>query len=1367
MSGQPAARITDRVAQGRIITGSRTVLIGSQGGIACSVCPGGLTIANPVNPQLGAKVLLGPQDLDFALPSAALPLVWQRQYSSYVNPQHGAACGLLGHGWHLPQELAIELLGDSTLLHDASGRVITFAQALVPGGQLHSASEDLWLLRGGNDRGDHDTAAWAAHPRWAPFAQQDPALARSPRTLLAASGPGGGQGDILWCFAPGTGQAQEGAGAWQLVARIDRFGRRQSYHYSDGTQRGPGQPGSPESAPLPAGRLPAGRLIALTDGAGRRYRLLHQRIHGGRPAQGLWGADDGWRLIGVDLEHDRLAPSPLSGHQPSPIPLVRYGYGSAGELITVHDRAGQRVRAFEWEHHRIRAHRHRSGPWHRYRYDSAQPGARVIAHSSEDGLSYRFEYLAQPPGPHGQPRTATRVSDSLDRTETYHFEGEAGLSRLIAHHKADASRWLYSHDSFGRLASHTDPLGRCTHLRRDGQGRLLGLQRPDGRSTSLRYDDTTGQLIEASDAAGATTAYRYDAWGRLAAITGPDGGTQTYHYPDPQDTGLACDSPIRIEDAQGGSQHLAWSDAGQLLSHTDCSGQDTRYRYDRWGALSEVINALGQCQRHHRDAQGRIVASEWNDGQIERYHYDEAGHLMRIEPAPPGQGPSADTSIHLRHDLWGRLTERRHGGLTLAFEYDAAGRLTRLVNENNAQSRFAWDALDRLVQEEGFDLRLQRYHWDEAGQLIEATDGNAARQTSSHYRWDANGQLTERRLAASAHASAQTHGYTWDAAGRLSEARVWVHTDPDTAGGGPLLQSRIQLQRDRLGRITGEVQQLYRPQPPASALQDPPLEYEHRIRHGLDRLGQRRHSTLQGLGRLDWLTYGAGHVHGLLHDGQPLLDIERDALHRETLRSLHLRKLHDNQPAAPLQTRREWDRLGRLAAIATQGLQDRDSAAAGLRPLLGQITGRRYHYDALGQLAAIEQITAPGQALQQLRYGYDSAGRLRAAADSLQPQARTRWPMDPAGNRLPGDGTTGPGQSPDHWAAQVHAHWRQADFNLLGLGHMVPPQHGPVQRWPDNRIGFTQERAWRYDACGNRITQLQSDQGRQDLHYDGAHQLIAVQLSRGSAGGEPGQALHHCHYLYDALGRRLRKQNHQPGHPSRTCYYGWDGDRLVHTERVQEGQDTRQLEHTVYEPGGFTPLLRLSTSRQGDPLDTPHLLVRAIGASLPDTGDGNHEQAQALAAMQSMLRAMPRFMQEDLERHTRQALEQGLPPQALAILGDQAESARQIHQTMQENLQAKERREQAPIAIHHYLCDHLGTPLALMDQAGHVVWAARLDPWGQVQEEYNPQGIHQEIRLPGQHHDRETGLYYNRHRYYDPEIGAYINQDPIGLRGGC
>jgi len=87
--------------------------------------------------------------------------------------------------------------------------------------------------------------------------------------------------------------------------------------------------------------------------------------------------------------------------------------------------------------------------------------------------------------------------------------------------------------------------------------------------------------------------------------------------------------------------------------------------------------------------------------------------------------------------------------------------------------------------------------------------------------------------------------------------------------------------------------------------------------------------------------------------------------------------------------------------------------------------------------------------------------------------------------------------------------------------------------------------------------------------------------------------------------------------------------------------------------------------------------------------------------------------------------------------------------------------------VRHYHCDHLGTPLALTDQNQQIVWAARLDPWGNVEQEFNPHDIDQSIRLPGQHHDKDTGLYYNRHRYYDPHIGSYVNQDPIDLRGGA
>jgi RHS repeat-associated protein len=48
--------------------------------------------------------------------------------------------------------------------------------------------------------------------------------------------------------------------------------------------------------------------------------------------------------------------------------------------------------------------------------------------------------------------------------------------------------------------------------------------------------------------------------------------------------------------------------------------------------------------------------------------------------------------------------------------------------------------------------------------------------------------------------------------------------------------------------------------------------------------------------------------------------------------------------------------------------------------------------------------------------------------------------------------------------------------------------------------------------------------------------------------------------------------------------------------------------------------------------------------------------------------------------------------------------------------------------------------------------------WGELAD--------QSIRFQGQWHDVETGLHYNRFRYYDPEVGRFIHQDPIGLLGG-
>ena len=78
--------------------------------------------------------------------------------------------------------------------------------------------------------------------------------------------------------------------------------------------------------------------------------------------------------------------------------------------------------------------------------------------------------------------------------------------------------------------------------------------------------------------------------------------------------------------------------------------------------------------------------------------------------------------------------------------------------------------------------------------------------------------------------------------------------------------------------------------------------------------------------------------------------------------------------------------------------------------------------------------------------------------------------------------------------------------------------------------------------------------------------------------------------------------------------------------------------------------------------------------------------------------------------------------------------------------------------------DHLGAPRLLMDEAGEVAWKAQLDIYGVARYDVMRTGC--PWRWPGQYEDQETGLYYNRFRYYDPEAGRYVSPDPIGLVGG-
>ncbi len=87
--------------------------------------------------------------------------------------------------------------------------------------------------------------------------------------------------------------------------------------------------------------------------------------------------------------------------------------------------------------------------------------------------------------------------------------------------------------------------------------------------------------------------------------------------------------------------------------------------------------------------------------------------------------------------------------------------------------------------------------------------------------------------------------------------------------------------------------------------------------------------------------------------------------------------------------------------------------------------------------------------------------------------------------------------------------------------------------------------------------------------------------------------------------------------------------------------------------------------------------------------------------------------------------------------------------------------------VWYYHTDVTGTPQEAAAD-GTLVWAGYIRGFGENAADISNSGayFHQPLRLPGQYFDDETGLHYNLFRYYAPECGRFVSQDPIGLNGG-
>ncbi|HHF9376704.1 TPA: RHS repeat-associated core domain-containing protein, partial [Escherichia coli] len=377
------------------------------------------------------------------------------------------------------------------------------------------------------------------------------------------------------------------------------------------------------------------------------------------------------------------------------------------------------------------------------------------------------------------------------------------------------------------------------------------------------------------------------------------------------------------------------------------------------------------------------------------------------------------------------------------------------------------------------------------------------------------------------------------------------------------------------------------------------------------------------------------------------------------------------------------------------------------------LSDRDYTWNDNGELI---RISSPRQTRS---YSYSTTGRLTSVhTTAANLDIRIPYATDPAGNRL-----SDPELHPD----------------------------STLSMWPDNRIARDAHYLYRYDRHG-RLTKktdlipegvIRTDDERTHrYHYDSQHRLVHYTRTQYA---EP---LVESRYLYDPLGRRVakrvwRRERDLTGWMSlsrkpQVTWYGWDGDRLTTI------QNDRTRIQTIYQPGSFTPLIRVETAT-GELAKTQR---RSLADALQQSGGEDGGSV-----------VFPPVLVQMLDRLESEILADRVSEESRRWLASCGLTVEQMKNQM-DPVYTPARK------IHLYHCDHRGLPLALISTEGATAWCAEYDEWGNLLSDENPHHLQQLIRLPGQQYDEESGLYYNRHRYYDPLQGRYITQDPIGLKGG-
>lgn len=978
-------------------------------------------------------------------------------------------------------------------------------------------------------------------------------------------------------------------------------------------------------------------------------------------------------------------------------------------------------------------------------YDAA---GNQIAMTNERGYATKFTYDVL--------NRLVRVTDPLGNRQAIAYDK---VGNVVSEVDVLGRATAYTYDNLDRVKTVTDAAGGVTTYTYDDNGNVVNVNDPLGRDTQFAYD-ALDRVTSTTDALMHSSTTEYDAVGNRTAFTDELGHRTDYAYD-------ALNRIVSETDALMGVRTFAYDPFGNVTQITDQLGRDTLFEYDVLNRLVTTTDAMGEATTYAYDGNDNVVAYVDKRGNTTTFTYDELnrrtsntdglGDTFTVTYDATGNIATATdtlgrTSTYTYDALNRRVTSEDPEGGVVTQGYDAAGNMTSLTDAIGRTTTFAYDALDRTVEtvdplgnstSTEYDAvgnivmdtdglgQMSMYAYDDLNRLITHTDraGNDAT-----YTYDDAGNLltiTDRlnhtvtytydelnRRVTFEDAASNTTTYEYDAVGNLTK-------ETDELGNirmfGYDALNRGTSVTDERGKVTSysydEEDNLVLVTDPDGNATSYAYDAENRRVSETDQTGNATVYAYDAMGNLTRVTDGLGQSRVFVVDGRDRVTEEQwrdggDQLVRTTTYQYDLagELLMVSDPDSTLTF--TYDLAGRRASESTAGTPGATS------------TLLEYTYDANGNVTQIDE-TIGGMAGSVVTMQYDELDLLTRVTQSG---------VDTSDKRV--DFT----YNDEGMATQIDRYSDLAGSSVVASSVLTYDLSNRLDTLTHNdpMASTLNSYDYTYDA-DNRITQIVDVDGAHVFTYDAADELTSAThddvdnpdetYAYDNAGNRTESQLHGTNYSFGLANRPISDGTY-------TYTYDANGNRTVRTTiatgAVTEYQwDYRNRLTSVTERAtAMGPATRI-TEYTYDALD------RRIAISVDDDGDG----AGAADEVRLMYNGAHLFA---------------------AMTAGGASLSHYLYGQSDDQILADDRGGGDVLWT---LTDHQNTVRDIVDNTGaeqnHIIY----DAFGNVIDQTNPL-VTTRFGYTGRELDSSTGLMYYRARYYDPQLGVFLSEDPLGFGAG-